>query len=287
MVIKKSTATYDQDKIFIWLGGSQIYTGADIDNTTADNKEAFELEYKNDIEARYFAGLEESARFPGDIVTKGYEGMGKIDKFYDSESNLDKLRKGTKMGMRLLLQGETAIEANVAVAAYSTWGATANGFRVTAASTGKAGNDINVTLVIAAIDTLSATESGNNITVYLANTTASKNTGTLIAAVVNALTIVNSTAEVSGVETFTAAIDNQNLGFYAGKTNVVGRDASEKPYLQFDNAAAKLDKYFPGGKEDDILMEEIPLIFYKDVETAIIPKKWSTRVSLVNNDSAY
>lgn len=73
------------------------------------------------------------------------------------------------------MQGETALEANSAVAASSTWGAS-NGFSVTAATTGKAGNDISVTLVIASSDNLSATESGNNITVFLANTTASKNT---------------------------------------------------------------------------------------------------------------
>lgn len=98
----------------------------------------------------------------------------------------------------------------------------------------------------------------------------------------NALTIVNSTAVGTGATQFTTAVDNQNLGFYSGQTNVVGVDANEKPYLQFDNAAAKIGAYFPGGSEDDILMEELPLDFYKDVETAIIPKKWSTRVFLVN-----
>ena len=144
-----------------------------------------------------------------------------------------------------------------------------------------------MTLVIASSDTLSATESGNNITINLANATASKNTGTLIAAAVNALTVVNSTVVGTGATQFIAAVDNQNLGFYAGSTNVVGRDASEKPYIQFDNAAAKIEAYFPGGSEDDILMEEIPLTFYKDVETAIIPKKWSTRVALVNSVSSY
>lgn len=286
VVIKKATATYDQDRVFTWLGGSSVSTGDDIDNVTAVNKEAFELEFKNEVEARYFAGLEESARYPGDVITKGYSANGRIDKFYESESNIDKLRKNEKFGLRVLMQGETAIEANSAVAASSTWGAS-NGFVVTAAAAGKAGNDINVTLVMNTADTLTATQTGNNILVKLASTTASNNTGTLIAAAIDALSLVTGAAVGTGATQFVAAVDNQNLGFYAGQTNVVGRDANEKPYLQFDAAAAKIEAYFPGGKEDDILMEEIPLTFYKDVETAIIPKKWSNRVALVNAVSAY
>lgn len=286
IVIKKATATYDQDNVFTWLGGSQVYTGTDIDNTTAINKESFSLEYKNEVESRYFAWLEESARYPGDVITKWYSANWQISKFYESESNIDKLRKNEKFGVRLLMQWETALEANVAVKASSIWGAS-NGFKVEAATAGKAGNDINVTLVINTTDDLVATQTGNNIVVSLANTTASKNTGTLIAAVIDALSLVVWTADWTGATTFTTAVDNQNLWFYTGSTNVVGRDASEKPYLQFDNAAAKIDAYFPGGKEDDILMEEIPLTFYKDVETAVIPKKWSSRVILNNSVSSY
>lgn len=286
VAIKKATATYNQDNVFTWMGGSAVYTGSDIDNTTVVNKESFSLEFQNEVEAKYFAGLEESSRYPGDVITKGYTASGKIDKFYDSESNLDKLRKNEKFGLRVLMQGETALESNIAVKASSTWGAS-NGFTVTAATAGKAGNDISVTLVVASIDTLSATESGNNITVFLANATASKNTGTLISAVINALTKVDSAVVGTGATQFTTAVDSQNLGFYAGSTNIVGRDASEKPYLQFDAAAAKIDTYFPGGSEDDVLMEEIPLTFYMDVETPVIPKKWSNRVFLVNWISSY
>ena len=253
---------------------------------TAVNKENFSLEYANEVEARWFEGLEESSRFPGDVIVKGYSGKGQIDKFYDSQSSIDKLRKNEKMGLRVLMQGETPLDVNSAVAAASTWGAS-NGFTVTAATAGKAGNDISVTLVIAADDNLAASASGNNVTVSLANTTASKNTGTLITAAVNALSIVNAVAAGTGATQFTTAVDSQNLGFYAGQTNVVGQDASEKPYLQFDNAAAKIATYFPGGSEDDILMEEIPVTFYQDVETATIPKKWSTRIFLLNSVSAY
>lgn len=288
VLIKKATATYDQDRVLTWMGGSQVYTGSDIDNTTASNQESFSLEFKNESEARYFAGLEESSRYPGDIITKGYTSAGKISKFYDSESNIDKLRKNEKFGLRLLMQGEVAIEANVAVKASSTWGAS-NGFKVEALVAGKAGNDINVTLVIASNDTLAVTRTGNNIVVALANTTASKNTGTLIFAAINtaASAIVTATAVGTGATQFTTAVANQNLGFYAGSTNVVGRDASEKPYIQFDNAGAKIDAYFPGGSEDDILMEEIPLTFYKDVETATNPKNWTNRISLVNGVASY
>ncbi len=286
IVIKKATATYDQDKIFTWLWGWQVYTWADIDNTSAVNKEAFTLEYKNEVEARYFGWLEESARYPGDVITKWYTWNWKIDKFYDSESNLDKLRKNEKFWLRVLLQWESIIEANDAVKASSIWGAS-NWFKVEAATAGKAWNDINVTLVINTTDDLEATQTGNNILVKLANSTASKNTGTLIAAAIDALSLVVWTADWTGATTFTTAVDNQNLWFYAWSTNVVGRDASEKAYLQFDNSAAKIDTYFPGWSEDDILMEEIPLTFYKDVETPIIPKKWSTRVILVNSVSSY
>lgn len=287
IVIKKaSTVSYNQDNVFTFLGGTDIRSGADIDNTSSVNQESFSLEYQNEVESKWFGWLEESSRFPWDVITKWFTATGQIDKFFDSESNLDKMRKNEKFGLRVLMQGETALEANSAVAAASTWGAS-NGFTVTAATAGKAWNDISVTLVIASSDNLSATESGNNVTVFLANTTASKNTGTLIAAAVNALTIVNATAAGTGATQFTTAVDSQNLGFYVGQTNVVGRDANEKPYLQFDHAAAKIDTYFPGGSEDDILMEEIPLTFYQDVETAVIPKKWSTRVMLVNSVSSY
>ncbi len=75
VVIKKNASVaYDQDKIFTWMGGSQVYSGADIDNTTAVNKENFSLEYMNEVEPRWFEGLEESSRFPGDVITKGYTG---------------------------------------------------------------------------------------------------------------------------------------------------------------------------------------------------------------------
>jgi len=158
---------------------------------------------------------------------------------------------------------------------------------VTASTAWKAGNDINVTLVVNSTDDLAASKSGNNVIVSLANATASKNTGTLIAAAVNALTGVDGAADGTGAEQFTTAISSKNLGFYSGKTNVVGRDASEKPYLQFDNAAAKINTYAPSGSEDDVLMEEIPFDFYMDVETPTIPKGWSTRVALVNGVSAY
>jgi len=90
--------------VFTWLGGSQVYSGADIDNTTAQNQESFSLEYKNETEAKWFGGLEESSRFPGDVITKGYSGSGKVQKFYDSESNIDKMRKNAKSGLRILMQ---------------------------------------------------------------------------------------------------------------------------------------------------------------------------------------
>lgn len=293
VVIKKSTASYDQDRVFTWLGWSQAYIGDDIDNTSAENKEAFTLNYLNEVEARYFAWCEESSRFAGDVLVKGYSGAGTFDKFYDSESNLDRLRKNSQIGYRLLMKWETALESNSAVKASSTWGATVNWFKVEASTAGKAGNDISVTIIVNTTDTLEATKSGNTITIKLANTTAANNTWTLIAAAVDALSGVDGTAEWTWAEQFTTAEDSQNLGFRIDSTgaltwtNVVGRDASEVPYLQFDNAAAKFDTYTPNAAEDDILMEEIPLKFYQDVESNDNAKQWSTRIFLENSVSSY
>lgn len=77
VVIKRATSTsvtYDQGPIFTWLGGSQVSTGSDIDNTTVVDKENFNLEYMNEVEPRWFAGIEESARYSGDVIVKGYSG---------------------------------------------------------------------------------------------------------------------------------------------------------------------------------------------------------------------
>jgi len=288
IVIKKTATSYDQDPVFTWLGGSQVYTGDDIDNTAISCKETFSLEYGNETEPRFCSGKEESARYPSDIITKGYTVSGMLSKFYNSESNLDKLRKNIKLAVRLLFQGETALEANALAQAKTFWG-TGNGFYVEATTGGKAGNDINVTVKVADDDTLAASISGNNVLIALANSTSSNNTGTLIAAAVNALTGVDSVAEGTGAEEFTVAVDNQNLGdTISGSTaSVVGRDASEKPYMQCDFAAGKMDSYFPSASEDDILQEEIPFTFYKDVESGDQSKKWSSKVRLVNSVSSY
>ena len=286
VLIKRQTTSYDQDLEFAFLGGTEIATGDDVDNVTAEDFENFNVDFMNETEQRWFGGKEESARFPGDVLTKGYVVEGNISKFYDSESKLDKARKNDKLGLRFLFQGETAISANALVKASSIWGATANGFKVEASTGGKAGNDINVTLVIAADDNLAASISGNNILVELANTTATKNTGTLIAAAVNALAGVDGTAEGTGAEQFTAAEANANLGFKSSGTDVVGRDASEKPYLQIDLADVRLNAFFPNASEDDILQQEMPFTGYKD-SIGSQKKDWSTRLFLVNDVSAY
>ena len=286
VVIKASTASYTQDPVFALLGGTEISVGDDIDNLTAKDKENFSLSYQNEVEAKYASGHDEVSRFPADILTKGYSGTGNLSRFYDSELNIAKLRQNVKFALRVMLEGETAIEANVAVKASSQFG-TGTGFSVTATTAGKAGNDISVTMVIASVDTLSASITGNNVLISLASTTASKNTGTLIAAAVNALTGVDSAAVSTGAEQFTTAISSVNLGFNSTGTNVAGRDASEKPYLQFDNADVRTDPYFVNNTEDAIVMEEIPLTFYKDIESGTYAKQWSTRVFLVNNVSAY
>lgn len=286
VVIKRQTTDYDQDLEFAWLGGTEIATGDDVDNTTAEDFENFNVDFMNETEQRWFGGKEETARYPGDVLTKGYVVEGNISKFYDSESKLDKARKNDKLGLRFLFQGEDAISANAVVKASSIWGATANGFKVEASVGGKAGNDLNVTLVINDTDDLAASKSGNNILVELANTTAAKNTGTLIAAAIDALADVDGTAEGTGAEQFTAAEANANLGFKSSGTNVVGRDASEKPYLQVDLADVRLNAFFPNASEDDILQQEMPFTGYKD-SIGNQKKDWSTRIFLVNDVSAY
>jgi len=288
VVIKKATESYDQGPVFTWLSGSQPYVGSDIDNTSAVDKEEFNIELNNETEPRWFAGKEEAARFPGAVITKGYAATGQLTKFYDSQANLDRMRKNEKLGVRMLMCAETALGTQAAVKARTYWG-TGNGFYVEGSTAGKASNDINVTIVINDTDDLAASISGNNILIELASTTASKNTGTLIAAAVNALSGVDSVAEGTGAEQFTAAVDNQNLGdSISGATAaVVGRDANEASYLEFNFAAAKINSYFPSASEDDILQEEIPFTFYKDVESGQQAKKWSTKIRLVNDVSSY
>lgn len=288
IVIKRQSLSYDQSLEFTWLGGSQLYTGDDVDNTTAEDFEDFSIEFVNEVEPRYFAGVNEEARYAGDIVTKGFSGSGNIMKFYNSQSHLDKARKNEKIGLRVYIEGETALEANSATKARTYWGS-GNGFYVEASTAGKAGNDINVTLVIAADDNLAVSKSGNNITVSLANATASKNTGTLIASAINALSGVDSAAEGTGATQFTSAVANCNLGTNdhgASTSPVVGRDASEKPYMQIDLADVRLQKFSPNASEDSILEESIPLKFYKDT-VGQIRKNWLTRIYLVNSVTSY
>ena len=293
VVIKKSTATYDQDRVYTWLGGSEVYTWENIDNVLIEKKEAFTLNYLNEVEARFFGWCEESARFAWDVLVKWYSWSGTVDKFFDDESNLDKLRKNEKFGFRLLTKWETEIETNSLIKSSSTWGATANWFKVEATTGWKAGNDISITTIINDSDALEATKDGNTYTIKLASTTAANNTWTLIAAALDALTWIDATAEWTWAEEFTTAEDSQNLWFRIDSTwaeawtNVVWRDVNETTYLQFDNAWAKMDTFTPSSSEDDILMEEIPMKFYKDVESGDNSKKWSTRISLVNTVSSY
>lgn len=287
VVIKRATSSYDQNLELTYFGGSQVSTGDDIDNTSAEDIEDYEIELMNETEARHFAGLQESARYPGAVLTKGFSAKAKISKFYNSDSKLDRARKNEKMALRVFHQGETALGANSAVKARSYWGS-GNGFYVECATAGKAGNDVNVTIVLNDTDDLAASISGNNILIELANATASKNTGTLIASAVNALTGIDAAAEGTGAEQFTAAVPNENLGFYDGGTNpTVGRDASEKEYLQFDFADTRIEAYFPNADEDAILQEEIPLVVYKDTVSGQQKKNWSVRAFLVNGVSSY
>jgi hypothetical protein len=277
------------DNPFMFHGGTQVYAGTDIDNTTAECKEDLGLTLTNEMEARHCSGLDRINRYPSSIITKGFTADGKVTKFYDSESYLDKMRANVQFAIRVLMEGETATEANSAVKAKTYWG-TGNGFSVEASTAGKAGNDYNVTLAVNTIDTLAASISGKNIMVKLANATASKNTGTLIAAAVNALTGVDSVVEGAGTEQFTAATTNVNLGdTVTGATAaVVGRDASEKPYLQFDFPAAIVDNYEVSGSEDEIITQEIPLKFYKDIDSTDDQRKgYTVKARLVNGISAY
>lgn len=286
VVIKRATATYDQDLELTWLGGGAFYSGDDVDNVTAEDKEDFGLEFANEVEQRWFGGLEESDRYPGDVLTKGFIGSGKVSKFYDSESNLDKVRKNAKFGGRFLFQGETDLGVNSAVKASNSYGS-GNGFSITATTAGKAGNDYNVTIVINDSDDLAASISGKNILIELANTTASKNTGTLIAAAVNALSGVDGAAVGAGTDQFTTAEANENLGFRTPASDTVGRDANEHSYLQFDMADLRLDAFFPNESEDENLMEEVPFTMYKDTRSGDQKKNWTSRVFLVNSVTSY
>lgn len=291
VVIKRATVTessYTQCKPFQFSNGTTVYEGDDIDNVTAITKEDFEITLSNDLEARFGSGSTEAARYPFEVLTKGYTATGKLTRFYGNEMNLARLRGNTKVGIRYLFQGLEAIAANSAQAASSTWGAS-NGFTVTASTAGKAGNDINVQLVVNTSDTLAVTKSGNNIIVKLANATASNNTGTLIAAAIDALSDVASAAAGTGATTFTVAEDNANLGFKSSGANTVGLDASQVPYLQIDFADARYEPFFPSNEEDNVVPEEIDFTAYKDGSCDLLAHKkgWSTRVLLVNGTSSY
>ncbi len=286
-----STAvTYVQCQPFQFSNGTGVFTGDDIDNTAERITEDFSVELENDMERHFGSGLDEGKRYPYDIVIKGYKAKAKLSKFFDSDEYLDRLRANDRMGIRYFMQGSHYVVANSATKARSNWGS-GNGFYVEAATAGKAGNDYNITTVINTTDTLAASFNpvgSKNILLKLANTTAANNTGTLIAAALDALTGIDAAAVGTGAETFTTAEANVNLGFHSSGTNVVGTDASQKPYLQFDFASASVDSYFPGSSDDSVVMEEIPLTIYKDVDcTNPQNKLWSTRIFLYNSILSY
>jgi len=288
VVIKSATTyTYSQCDPFQFMHGTVFKTGADIDNTAEMTVEDFTLSLGNEVEARYGSGGNEINRFPYAMIVKGYTAEGSITKYYDSETYLDLLRKNAKFPLRVTMLGTEVLSANTAVAASSTWGAS-NGFSVTASTAGKASNDINVTLVIAADNTLAVTKSGNNYTVFLANATAASNTGTAIAALLDALSDIASAAVGTGATQFIAAEDNANLGIKSSGTNIVGRDASEKAYLEIDFSNSILGEFSPSNEEDNIIPQEIPFTIFKDNDCAnAIRKNWSTRIKLVNSISTY
>jgi len=291
VVLKRATVVdsdYTQCEPFQFQNGTQILTGDDIDNTTEISKEDFEIVLENDLQKIFGSGGDEIDRYPQVILVKGYSATGKVSRYYDNEMNLDNLRSNDDIGIRYLFKKHTAISANAAIKASSTWGDTVNGFKVEATTGAKAGNDYNITFVINSEDTLAASISGKNILVSLASTTASKNTGTLVAGVIDALTGVDGTAEGTGVETFTAAAANVNLGAKGTGTDVVGADASEKPYLQIDFSAANFEPFFPNNEQDAILIEDVPMKFFKDSDCADDQRKgWGTKIYLFNDVQSY
>ena len=280
-------ASYNQNPPFQFMNGTAVYTGADIDNTVEEEKEDLELETMNDVDPRWTSGPNQINRYPAEILIKGYEASGKITKWYDGQSKISKLRNNEHIALRVVMNGPAAITTNSATKARSNFGGV-NGFYVEAATAGKAGNDLNITIVMNSTDSLAASKSGNNILLKLANTTMSNNTGTLIAAALDALTGVDAGANGTGAQQFTSAdvLSNTNLGFHSSGTNVVGSDANTKPYLQYDFASAALDPFFPNLKENEIIPQDVPLKFYVDSNGSNIQRKnWSCRVFLVTGES--
>ena len=292
VVIKRAaraSVVYDQCQPFQFSNGTAVFTGDDIDNTSERITEDFSVEFANEVERHFGSGLDQEDRYPYDIVTKGYTATGSVQRFYDSDEYLDRLRANDRLAVRFFMQGMHEVTGNSATKARSNWGS-GNGFYIEAATAGKAGNDYNVTFLINTTDTLAAAlvpAGSKNIVVYLANTTAANNTGTLIAAAVDALTGVDAAAVGTGAETFTTAAANVRLGEKSSGTNVVGTDANQKPYLQIDFASGSIDSYFVNNQENEVAMEEIPLTFYKDVNCENdLQKGWSTRIYLYNGISS-
>lgn len=296
IVVLKTSAIddtdYDQCVPLQFANGMEFYSGSDIDNTTEEKIEDFTITLQNELEARYASGDNEVSRMPNEVYMKGYMSSGQITKTYNDESYIDKLRANASFGARYRFNSHEVVTANVAQKAKTTWGA--NGFYIEASTAGRAGNDYNVTMVINDTDDLAVSLSGKNILIELANTTASKNTGTLIASAVNALSGVDSVANGTGATQFTTAEPNVNLGNAVGTTgssatvDQVGADASQRAYLQFDFACAQIEPFFVNNEEDNLITQEIPFKFYKDVDCANDQRKnWSGKVYLYNAKASY
>lgn len=295
VVLKTSVVNdtdYDQCVPLQFANGMAFYTGTDIDNTTEEKIEDFTITLQNELEARYASGDNEVSRMPNEVYMKGYMSSGQVTKTYNNESYIDKLRANAQFGARFRFNSHEVVTANIAQKAKTTWGA--NGFYIEASTAGRAGNDYNVTIVINDTDDLAASISGKNILIELANATASKNTGTLIASAVNALSGVDAVANGTGATQFTSAEPNVNLGHAVGTSgstatvDQVGADASQRAYLQLDFSCARIEPFFVNNEEDNLITQEIPFKFYKDVDCADDQRKnWSGKVFLYNSKASY
>ena len=295
IVIKRaaqSAVVYNQCQPFQFSNGTQVFTGDDIDNTSERVTEDFGIELTSEAERHWGSGNSESDRYPYVVVVKGYAATGKLSKIYDSDEYLNLSRKNARLAVRYLFNGSHYVTTNSATKARSNFGS-ANGFYVEAATAGKAGNDINVTMVVNTIDTLQVVNSGdglNNIIIKLANTTTASNTGTAIAALIDALAITASVANGDGSQTFSAAdvFSNTNLGYALTGTNVVGTDANSNPYLEFDFPSGNIKPFFVNNSENAVVMQDINLDFYSDLNCQNQQQKlYNSRVFLLNSVTTY
>lgn len=102
IVLSPQTATYNIEKEFSWIGGSEITIGADVDNLASENIEDFTISILNEYKSRHAAqGADFQDRLPSAILQKGCTGGGSFKLHYTDEDFVKLLRLNTAQALEL------------------------------------------------------------------------------------------------------------------------------------------------------------------------------------------